>query len=1022
MYSMQKMFLYQYLCLTKFQPMKKIKALFAVAALIISTTVAFAQNIRVTGVVSERNGDSINGAAVQLKGSATVYAMTDATGNYAISVPKDGVLVVSCLGYETVEVPVNGRNFVNITMDTDAELLDDVIVVAYGTVRREANTGSVTTMKKEGLAEAPISSVDKLLAGKMAGVQVTSSTGQPGAATDIRIRGISSLNAGNQPLWVVDGIPVESGDQSIFTNTSNAMTAINPNDIESITVLKDAAAASIYGSRAANGVILVTTKSGKSGRAQFNARVKFGASYLANDNNFTIMNGEQLVTWQREAAQNAGYNPDDPTSPYYRPYSLITGELNNWMKNFTRLGFLQEYEINAAAGSDKGKFYSSISYQKNDGITYGTDFQKLTARVNSDYKLTKTLEIGTRINLGYTESNDTPMQSLYYSNPFFAGMTVLPWTPLYDEDGNYNVNIPENSNTNPLYTATHDDQWEKQFRVHGTMFLQWEPVRNLVFKTNNSVEGTFGEGRRYWAPDPGDSEGTLQTSNTQYLTLTTSNTITYNFSAANNNVRVMAGQEAMRRSFYYYYAYAPTVDAQIPYLNTSVAADDSVDYEANYRTLLSFFGMLDYNYDNRYFLTASLRGDGSSLFGSKNQWGLFWSVGGSWNVTNEAFMKSTSKWLSLLKIRASYGVNGNNNISPYRAYGVYASTAYNGGNGTLPSSPDNESLSWEKNYTWNVGLDAGFFDHRLNLQFDVYSRKTTDMLLSKQVPQTSGFSSNFMNIGSMRNNGVEIQLDGDIIRNSNVVWNAGFNFSYNKSTILDLGDTDEMTYADDSRIKHKVGERFYTFYLKDYYGVNPSNGSALWRHHEYDENGNITSTTLTSDYNKASYIYAGSPEPKFTGGFNTSVSWKGLTFSAFFEYKYGNKVLIIENRYINSDGSQMSMNQSTRGLNYWKNPGDTGVFPKLVAGNSSNSYAMPSTRWLQDGSYIRLKDITISYNLPEKWVKAIMLKGVKVYASALNLYTLHDVDFWDPERGLDGMGYGVYPMTKSFVGGVEVSF
>ena len=231
-----------------------------------------------------------------------------------------------------------------------------------------------------------------------------------------------------------------------------------------------------------------------------------------------------------------------------------------------------------------------------------------------------------------------------------------------------------------------------------------------------------------------------------------------------------------------------------------------------------------------------------------------------------------------------------------------------------------------------------------------------------------------------------------------------------------------MTYADDSRIKHKVGERFYTFYLKDYYGVNPSNGSALWRHHEYDENGNITSTTLTSDYNKASYIYAGSPEPKFTGGFNTSVSWKGLTFSAFFEYKYGNKVLIIENRYINSDGSQMSMNQSTRGLNYWKNPGDTGVFPKLVAGNSSNSYAMPSTRWPQDGSYIRLKDITISYNLPEKWVKAIMLKGVKVYASALNLYTLHDVDFWDPERGLDGMGYGVYPMTKSFVGGVEVSF
>ncbi|MBQ7709967.1 MAG: TonB-dependent receptor [Bacteroidales bacterium] len=1001
--------------------MKKIKALFAVAALILSTTVALAQNIRVTGVVSERNGDGINGAAVQLKGSATVYAMTDATGNYAISVPKDGVLVVSCLGYETVEVPVNGRNFVNVTMDVDTEMLDDVIVIAYGTVRREAATGSVTTMKKEGLAEAPVSSVDKLLAGKMAGVQVTSQTGQPGANTDIRIRGISSLNAGNEPLWVIDGIPVQSGDQSYFTNTSNAMSAINPNDIESITVLKDAAAASIYGSRAANGVILVTTKSGKSGRASFNARVKFGASQLANDNGFGIMNGEQLLSWQRTAIQNAGYNPDDPTSSYYRPNSLLTGPLTNWMKAFTRLGALQEYEINAAAGSDKGKFYSSLAYQKNDGITYGTDFQKFTARVNSDYKLTKNLEIGTRINLAYTMSNDTPMQALYYSNPFFAGMTILPWTPFYDEDGNYNVNIPENSNTNPLYTAANDDQWEKQYRVHGTVYLQWEPVKNLVFKTNNSVETTFGEGRRYWAPDPGDTEGTLQTSTTQYVTLTTSNTATYNFSASDHNFRFMLGQEAMRRSYQYYYAYAPTVDAQIPYLNTAVSDKDQTGYSANYRTLLSFFGMFDYNYHNRYFLTASVRGDGSSLFGSKNQWGVFWSVGGSWNVTNENWMKPTRNWLSLLKVRASYGVNGNNNISPYQAYGVYASAAYNGGNGTLPSTPDNASLSWEKNYTWNVGLDAGFFDSRLNFQVDVYNRKTTDMLLSKQVPQTSGFSSNFMNIGSMMNNGVEVQIDGDIIRNSQVTWNVGFNFAYNKSTILDLGDTDEMTYSD-SRIKHKVGERFYTYYLRDYYGVNPSTGAAVWRHHEYDENGNITSTSLTTDYNKASYIYAGSPEPKYTGGFNTSFSWKGLNLSAFFEYKYGNKVLIVENRYINSDGSQMSMNQTTRGLNYWTKPGDTGVFPKPVAGNSSNSYTFASTRWLQDGSYLRLKDITLSYNLPEKWVKAISLKGVKVYVSALNLYTFHDVDFWDPERGLDGMGTGVYPMTKSIVGGLEVSF
>jgi hypothetical protein len=296
------------------------------------------------------------------------------------------------------------------------------------------------------------------------------------------------------------------------------------------------------------------------------------------------------------------------------------------------------------------------------------------------------------------------------------------------------------------------------------------------------------------------------------------------------------------------------------------------------------------------------------------------------------------------------------------------------------------------------------------------------MLLSKQVPQTSGFSSNFMNIGALSNKGFEIQINGDIIRNADWTWNAGFNLSYNKSKILDLGDTDEMTYADDSRIKHKVGKQFYTFYIKDYYGVNPSNGEALWRHHEFDEDGNITSTTLTNSYNDASYIYAGSPEPKFTGGFNTSLTWKGLSLSAFFEFKTGNKVLLIENRYVNSDGSQMGMNQTARSLNYWKQPGDTGVFPKPYAGNSSNSYAMPSTRWMQDGSFLRIKDITLSYNLPTNFVKQIGLNGVKVYASALNLYTFHDVDWWDPERGVTGMGYGVYPMTKSIVGGIEVSF
>ena len=1002
--------------------MKKIRLLMAAVALVLSVGIASAQNVQVRGTVTDAStGEPVPFASIQVKGTMQGTA-TDALGSYTVSAPGNGVLVFSSIGYTTQEVAVNNRGVINVSLEPETEFLDDVIVVGYGTVRREAKTGSIATLEAENLAEAPVNSVDKMLAGKMAGVMVTSQTGQPGANSNIRIRGISSVNAGNEPLWVVDGIPVMSGDQGYFTNTSNAMAVVNPNDIESITVLKDAAAASIYGSRAANGVILVTTKSGSQGKAKFQVRAKYGISQLANDNNFRVLTGSELLGLRRQAAMNAGMNPDNPTSAGYYPYSRLTGQQTNWLKEVTKLGNMQEYEINASAGNERGKLYSSLSYQNTEGITYASQFNKIVGRVNTDYKLTNSLTFGARVNMAYTYNRDTEMQALYYANPFFAGLSILPWTPLYDEYGNYNVNIPENSNTNPMYNMLSggEVQWEKQFRNQASVYLEWQPVTGLVFKTNNMLETTNGEGRRYWGPDPGYTEGTLQVSTSQFIRLTTSNTATYTTTFGDaHSFRAMVGQEAMKETYHSYFSYSPTVDDAIPYPTTSIATDDEIDYDYSAETLLSFFGNVDYSYDQRYYLQGSVRADGSSLFGSANRWGLFWSASGSWNISNEAFMSGLD-WLSLLKLRASYGVNGNNNIAAYRAYGVYASTAYNGASGMLPSDPDNPNLSWEKNYTWNVGLDFAFFDSRINGQVDVYSRDTKDMLLNKSVPQTSGFSSNFVNIGALNNKGVEFQLNGDIIRTRDFNWNVGFNLAYNKSTILDLGDTDELNNAD-SRIKHKVGKSFYTYYLKDYYGVNPSNGQALWRAADPADPDNEDAYILTSNYNKARYIYAGSPEPKFTGGFNTSLTWKGFDLSAFFEYKLGNNVLIVENRYVNSDGNQ-NMNQTYRALNYWKEPGDTGVFPKPYIGNSSNSYAMPSTRWMERGDYLRVKDVTLSYTFPTRIIEKIKLGGLKLYVSGLNLYTFHDVNWFDPERGVNGMGSGIYPMTKTLVGGVEVSF
>ena len=1003
--------------------MKKVK-LFFTAVLVLIASSAWAQS-QVSGVVTDAStGEPLTGAAIMVKGTRTgTSATSDGTYSLRVSNPQEAVLVFSFYGFKTVEVPVSGRSRIDVAMEVDATTLDDVIVVAYGTVRREAATGSVSAVKGETLATTPATSVDKMLSGKMAGVQLSSYSGQPGSTTTIRIRGTSSINAGNEPLWVVDGIPIIADDNRNYSNYGvggGSNTAfLNPNDIESITVLKDAAAASIYGSRAANGVILVTTKSGKAGQAKFSAHAKYGLQQLANDNHYRPLTGEELITYWRDAARNAGSDPDNPNSEYYVPYSLLENGSHNWYQDMTRLGKLQEYEINASGGNDRATYYSSIAYHKNDGVFPSMSYSRFSARINADYKLTKNLTSGARVNIAYDDSKSgNLMGSSYYINPAFAMFRLLPWTPVKDEDGVF-TQPSENSGINPLANAAYDEYLDKEYRFSGTMFLEWKPIKHVTLKTTNSAEAAFVDSRAYSNPlaDP-DGESSLDTYFTRELRLTTSNTATYANLFGDHSVRFLVGQEAMTDTFEYIGGNSPHVDPAIPYPTTATQADDSVGYNFSEYSLLSFFGVADYNFANKYFLSASVRADGSSLFGASNKWGVFWSVSGSWNVTNEPFMASTRDWLSLLKVRASYGVNGNNNISPYRSYGVYGTTQYNTTNGMLPSRPDNQQLSWEKNKTWNAGIDFGFFDDRLTGNLDVYSRLTDDMLLSKQVPYTTGFGSNFMNIGSLRNRGLELTLDGTILRNRDWLWTAGFNIAFNRTKVLDLAGAEFLTVTDsrrgnDTPVRIVEGMSMYNFYVREYAGVNPSNGEGLF----VTDDG-----TLTSDRTKGHYIYAGSPEPKFTGGFNTNLTWKGLTLSAFFDYVYGNKVMT-GNWYITDGEDVFAQNSQNSALNYWKQPGDTGVTPKPIAGGSNVWYAGYSTRFVEDGSYLRIKDITLAYTLPEKILKPIKLSGAKVYLSALNAYTFHHVNTFDPELGPIGYAYGGnHSMVKSFIGGIEITF
>lgn len=994
--------------------MKKARLFFTALAALLIGTVASAQVSEVSGTVTDAsNGEPVAGAAVQLVGSATTFALTDAFGGYTINTPKDGVLHITCLGFKDVEIAVSGRAVVDIKLEPDSQMIEETIVVAYGTVKREAVTGSVSSVKGDQLSAAPITSIDKAISGKMAGVQVSASSGQPGANSQIRIRGFSSISAANYPLWVVDGIPLSSTDATLYTNNFNSQTAvINPNDIESITVLKDAAAAAAYGSRAANGVILVTTKSGKEGKTSFEARAKVGVNWMQPDSGFRMMTGQELLSYQRDAIINAGLDPDDPTGTYYRPLDLLSGELNNWMDEFTRLGRLEEYEINARGGNAKSKYYSSVSYHKNEGIFYGVDYERFQARVNSEYKLLDNLAAGVRVNVSYSEQSDIEDET-GYANPAFAGISFLPWTPRYDENGEYT--LPSyNRNLNPLATAKYDDKWGKNYSFNGVAYLRYEPIKNLVLESKNAAEIAYNDSRKYYNPkaNPDKPKGVLQTAQLFTTQLTTSNTATYsNVFDALHSVRVVLGQEASANEYELYNPTATELNPDIPYFSSATQEKLTLGYSIGRETLVSFFSIADYNYDNRYFLQANIREDGSSLFGANRKWGLFWSVSGSWNISSESFLRDV-KPIDLLKVRASYGVNGNNGIGAYQAYGVYSTAGYNGLVGMLPANPSNEDLSWETNKTWDLGADFGFLG-RIHGTIDVYSRKTEDMLLAVSVPQTTGFGSNTRNVGSLSNKGIEFQIDADIVNNGDIYANVGFNISHNKSEILYLGGIDAVNPSS-SLTQYRVGHPMYEWNLYDYAGVNPTNGEALWRTEE---------GTLTNDFNKARRVFCGSPEPKIMGGFNGTFAWKGLSLSAFFEYKAGHQIALLnEGYYFLGDGIDMNLNQFASGLNYWKKPGDVGVSPKPIAGNSTNSNQAVSTRYLQNGDYVRLKDVTLSYSLPQSCLSVLHLKGLKLYVSGLNLYCWNDVDYFDPEIGINGTNVGMYPLTKSVVGGIEVTF
>lgn len=984
-------------------------------ALLAGISMAMAQTSISGTVLSAENDEPVIGASILVKG-ANASTITDTNGKFTIRIPEGAgrTLVISYIGMEKQEV--FARNGMVVKLNSTDQTLDDVVVVGYQTIRKEAKTGSIATVDGDDLASIPETSVDRMLSGKMAGVSVSSTNGQPGATTEIRIRGTSSIGATNEPLYVVDGIPVESENVSGLTNSMNPLALINASDIASVTVLKDAAAASIYGSRAANGVILITTKSGEAGKSKITARARYGISTLANDNDFQMANLEEYVQYQRDARVNAGYDVDDPTSNYYFPQALVSKRATNWLKEMTRNGNLQEYELIASGGAGKTTYYTSMSYNKTEGIVPCVGFEKMQIRANLDTELNKWLKMGTRLQGGYMKVNDTQNgltsdNGLSPSNPFYTALALAPTMNAYNEDGSYNFNLPFVFNINPIAVLYEQDQYDKQYKFNGTAYLEWKPIKQLTFRTNNSIEYAITDSR-YYAPDfvYTDYRARLQTAAVQYRLLTTSNTISYDdvFSDV-HSVNVLVGQEANTYNYSYLTGASTGVNQERPYHSVGVSAEDQTVRDALIESaMVSVFGVAEYSYDGRYYIKGSLRTDGSSKFGPDRRWGTFWAASASWNIHNEAFMQDIKNVLNVLKLRYSYGVNGNDNIPDYAHYGLYSDIVYNGVSGQLPSQLQNRKLTWETNKTHNIGVDFRLFD-RLNGTIDWYTRRTEDMLIAAPLPYTTGFSRLNQNVGKIRNSGIEVQLDAEIINTNDLKWNAGVNFAANRSKVLELAPNQDFI---GTSIRYVVGDQLITYWLYDYAGVNPQNGNALWRNEE---------GLLTENYSDARRIRCGSPEPLWTGGFNTDISWKGLSLSVLLEARYGNKVLNYDRMTFEADGAYGDQNVWKGALNYWKKPGDMNVLPKPVYNNTSNSYNT-STRYLEDGSYLRIKDITLAYNLPSKWIKKALMSGVRIYASALNLYTFHNMNYFDPEHGTMGNTIISYPMTRSMIVGVDITF
>lgn len=1001
-----------------------------------------AQNKEIKGIVtSAEDGEPLIGATISVKGNEAQGVVTDIEGKYILQIPNsDCTLVVAYLGMKTQELKAPSSGVLNISLESESMNLDEVVVTGYGNFSKSSFTGSANTLRADMMKNVPVMTVEQKLQGMTTGVNITSSSGQPGANQSIRIRGMGSFNASQEPLFVIDGVPVTSGSLSsggadaAYMNNSktNIMSTLNPSDIENITVIKDAAAASLYGSRAANGVILITTKQGKSGRTQVSLNIAGGFSDAAVDFRPTL-SGDQRYELLYEGLYNYALDkqmksPSEYASQEIGKYAYVP-ELGytDWRKELLRTAIHQNYEASVSGGNERTTFYASLGYNSQEGLARNSSLDRYSARLNMSQKVGKYTEVGA--NVMFTQMNQEMNEERGSSiNPFLdVAMLMNPSMTVRDKEGNY-IGAYPGTTFNPLRDILTDYNRTRMTRMFSTGYASIEPLKGLKLKETLSYDYTIQKDARYFNPmsAAGPKSGSdAQTSKgfIEYGKLISSTSLnyvhTFNYK---HHLDVLAAYEIES----YQTDKASGERSRLPSNSNLVEPDNAsvlnsfISSTQAYR-MISYLSRLNYDYDDRYYIAGSFRRDGSSRLSPKNRWGNFWSVSGMWHLSNEAFMKPVKRILSDVKIRASYGVNGNQPNSLYGYMGLYTyGQSYMGGFGSYESSLANPNLKWEKNYNLNIGLDLAFFS-RIFLSVEYYNRDTKDLLYSLPISATTGFTNYLSNVGQLNNKGVELELRTINFATPHFNWSTVLNLSHNSNKIISLNGKLEQS-IEGSWFIHKVGLPYHTFYVKEFAGVDPQNGNALYYTNTQNADGSY-SKEITNDISKAQAIPYKSVNPKISGGLTNILNYKQVDLSFTLTYSLGGYSFDKLGTYIENGTSNIyssKYNLPAYAMDRWQKPGDQTNVPRFVYNQSASDNN--SSRYIHSTDHLRLKNLTLGYTLPREWTRKAMVNKARFYFSGSNLLTWAKWNQYDPETPVNGEVFCEAPPMRTFSFGVQLTF